>query len=72
MEAHRAVSLLFHIACAWALYALLRELQRWSASAEASQSRLAAFMLLHPVAVYAAGYLVQRSVVLATLFGPAG
>jgi tetratricopeptide (TPR) repeat protein len=74
IETHRAVSLLFHIACAWALYALLRELQRWSESAEAPQSRLVAlagacFMLLHPVAVYAAGYLVQRSTVLATLFG---
>ena len=74
METHRAVSLLFHIGCAWALYALLRELQRWSGSAEAPQARLAAFggagfMLLHPVAVYAAGYLVQRSMVLATLFG---
>lgn len=74
METHRAVSLLFHVGCAWALYGLLRELQRWSGTAEAPQSRLAAFggaafMLLHPVAVYAAGYLIQRSIVLATLFG---
>jgi protein O-mannosyl-transferase len=74
MEAHRAVSLLFHIGCAWTLYALLRELQRWSGSSETPQARLVAFsgagfILLHPVAVYAAGYLVQRSIVLATLFG---
>ena len=74
MEAHRAVSLLFHVGCAGALYALLRELQRWAGTSEAPQSRLAAFggagfMLLHPVAVYAAGYLIQRSIVLATLFG---
>ena len=74
METHRAVSLVFHIGCAWALYALLRELQRWCGSSDAPQSRLVAFggagfMLLHPVAVYAAGYLVQRSIVLATLFG---
>jgi protein O-mannosyl-transferase len=74
MEAHRAIGLLFHIGCAWTLYALLRELQRWSGSSEAPQARLVAFsgagfILLHPVAVYAAGYLVQRSIVLATLFG---
>jgi protein O-mannosyl-transferase len=74
MDMHRAASLLFHIGCAWSLYALLRELQRWCGTAEAPQSRLVAFggagfMLLHPVAVYAAGYLVQRSIVLATLFG---
>jgi tetratricopeptide (TPR) repeat protein len=74
METHRAVSLALHIACAWTLYALLRELQCWSESDELPQSRLlafggAAFMVLHPVAVYAAGYLVQRSIVLATLFG---
>ncbi len=74
MEMHRAVGLVFHVGCAWALYALLRELQRWCEIADAPQSRLvafggAAFMLLHPVAVYAAGYLVQRSIVLATLFG---
>jgi tetratricopeptide (TPR) repeat protein len=74
MEVHRAVSLAFHVGCAGALYALLRELQRWAGTAEALQSRLVAFggaavMLLHPVAVYAAGYLMQRSIVVATLFG---
>jgi tetratricopeptide (TPR) repeat protein len=64
IEAHRVVSLLFHISCAWALYALLRalEVQRLAAFAGA------ALFAVHPVAVYGAGYLVQRSIVLATLF----
>ena len=62
---HRLVSLLFHIACAWTLFALLRSL---------GVRRLAAFggaalFALHPVAVYGAAYLTQRSVVVATLFG---
>jgi tetratricopeptide (TPR) repeat protein len=74
MEVHRALSLVLHVACAGALYALLRELQQWAGTARAAQSRLVAFggaavMLLHPVSVYAAGYLVQRSIVLATLCG---
>lgn len=74
MEAHRIVGLALHIGCGWALYALLRELQRCSGREEGHQASMialggAGFMLLHPVAVYAAGYLVQRSIVLATLFG---
>ena len=48
-------------------------LQR-SGRAEAGRDRAlaagaAALFALHPVAVYAAGYLMQRSIVLATLFG---
>jgi tetratricopeptide (TPR) repeat protein len=76
MAAHRLTSLLFHVCCAWALYVLIRELQRSSppASTRAGAAPLvalvaAAAFALHPVAVYAAGYLVQRSIVLATLFG---
>ena len=73
IQVHRLVSLLFHVACAFALYCAIRELQRCTAS-EAPQARPAAFIgaalwLVHPAAVYGAGYLVQRSIVLATLFG---
>jgi len=64
MEMHRLVSLALHVACAWALYALLRslELRRFAAFAGA------ALFAVHPVAVYGAGYLTQRSIVVATLF----
>src|SRR5262245_30872621 len=64
IEAHRIVSLLLHIGCAWALYALLRALQLGRLAAFAG----AALFAVHPVAVYGAGYLMQRTIVVATLF----
>lgn len=73
--AQRVVSLILHIGCAFALYKLLLDLQR-SALRPAHDGDAAlragigaAAFALHPVAVYAAGYLVQRSIVMATLFG---
>jgi tetratricopeptide (TPR) repeat protein len=75
IEAHRILSLAFHVAAAWTLYALIRGLQCYSApDADAGRDRAlaagaAALFALHPVAAYAAGYLVQRSIILATLFG---
>lgn len=69
IEAHRLVSLLLHFGCAWALYALVRELQRhYGVEGRAAAFAGAAAFALHPVAVYGAGYLQQRSIVLATLF----
>jgi protein O-mannosyl-transferase len=73
IEAHRLASLAVHVACAWALYGLLRELQRSLAAGGEPQARLPAFFgaalfVLHPAGVYGAGYLVQRSILLATLF----
>ena len=66
MVAHRLISLALHVVCAWILYRLLVRLI-------GADSRLplagAALFAVHPVAVYGAGYLAQRSVVLATLFG---
>ena len=66
MEVHRLLSLALHVGCAWALYGILRRLlgagERWLALAGSL------LFVLHPVGVYAAGYLVQRSIVLATLF----
>jgi len=81
MEAHRILSLAFHIACSLALYKLLYDLLRavgWPdplAPASGAQPQAAtwacigaAAFAVHPVAVYGAGYLVQRTIVLATLF----
>ena len=77
IEAQRAVSALFHCGTAFALFIALRVLQaRWTPAATPQKQRrdslaalaAAAVFAVHPVAVYAAGYLVQRSIVLATLF----
>lgn len=80
-EIHRIISLAFHVACALALLKLIYELLRASASTpELGGQRhvgetaavialiAAIFFAIHPVAVYGAGYLVQRTIVLATLF----
>ena len=53
------------MACGWALFALLRSLDVRRLAALAG----AALFSVHPVAVYGAAYLMQRSIVLATLFG---
>ena len=81
IEAQRVFSLIFHVACALALYRLLYGLQRaalpgapaaqaqhFDAPAAMRAAMGATAFALHPVAVYGAAYLVQRSIVLATLF----
>ena len=79
MTAHRVVGLAFHIACALALYKLIYDLQRHAgrSATAASQEGLAAHapaffaaaaFAIHPVAVYGAGYLIQRMSVFAALF----
>jgi tetratricopeptide (TPR) repeat protein len=74
MEAQRIVGLVLHVLVALALYRLLLELQRATlpAASDADASLRAAIgaaaFALHPVAVYGAGYLVQRTIVMATLF----
>ncbi|MGH6884632.1 MAG: hypothetical protein ACREGK_00985 [Geminicoccales bacterium] len=73
--AHRVVSLMLHIGCALVLYKLLLDLQEAAlrpandADAALRAGIGAAAFALHPVAVYGAAYLVQRSIVMATLFG---
>jgi tetratricopeptide (TPR) repeat protein len=73
--AQRVVSLILHIGCALALYKLLLDLQRAAlrpvneADAALRAGIGAAAFALHPVAVYGAAYLVQRSIAMATLFG---
>jgi len=79
--AQRAVNLALHLAVAGALYALLARLfaltpfpedmavqPRFAASRRAALHVGVAFFTLHPVAVYAVGYLIQRSILMATLF----
>jgi protein O-mannosyl-transferase len=81
VEAHRIVSLVLHVLCALCLLKLIYDLMRAASPAgpqgsdfEAQRKALAyasigaAAFAIHPVAVYGAGYLVQRTIVLATLF----
>jgi protein O-mannosyl-transferase len=80
VEAHRVVGLLFHAACALALYLLIYQLLerapavRGGVPADGSRDAAiwafvgAAAFAVHPVAVYGAAYLVQRTILLATLF----
>ncbi|MGH8642174.1 MAG: hypothetical protein ACRET6_10705, partial [Burkholderiales bacterium] len=79
VEAHRVVTLALHIACSLAVYRLIFDVQRYAAPRispapvtgfEAHLPALvgAAVFAVHPVAVYGAGYLIQRTTLLATLF----
>ncbi|MBI4204999.1 MAG: tetratricopeptide repeat protein [Betaproteobacteria bacterium] len=79
-EIHRILSLVFHIATALALYKLVHDLLLGAARPDAKSPEAArvnaialaffgaAVFAIHPVAVYGAGYLVQRTTILATLF----
>lgn len=73
--AQRVVSLILHIGVALVLYKLLLDLQRATLRPTSDANTAlragigAAAFALHPVAVYGAAYLVQRSIVMATLFG---
>jgi len=79
MEAHRIVGLAFHVVCSLALYKLIFDLQQYATrragapavsglQAHAPAFVAAAAFAVHPVAVYGAGYLIQRMSVFATLF----
>jgi protein O-mannosyl-transferase len=81
LSVHRLFSLFFHSACVLALFKLIYELlcmlkARGPAIVADGTRRDAAIFAfagasvfaIHPVAVYGAGYLVQRSIVMATLF----
>jgi len=73
----RIGNLLLHGAVAMALFAFLLQLfslapqhtDKTGLSPRAAAFFAALLFALHPVATYAAGYLVQRSIVMATLFG---
>lgn len=81
VKAHRTVSLVLHLACALCLFKAIYDLMVAALAddprASGFESRKkaiacasigAAAFAVHPVAVYGAGYLVQRTIVMATLF----
>jgi hypothetical protein len=77
IAAQRTVSLALHIICACLLFSLLRSVLKYSrptnaraptASANVLPLAGATWFALNPVAVYGAAYLVERTIVLATLF----
>lgn len=80
LHVQRAINVMLHLATAWAVYRLtLLLLQRIEApenstadpATTATLPALTAGMalfVLSPVAVYATGYLIQRSIVMATMF----
>jgi tetratricopeptide (TPR) repeat protein len=75
---HRLLNVLFHAATAAVLFSFLARLFEAVPAAPAGGRQLRArwlalfgalIFLIHPVAVYGVAYLVQRPIVLATLFG---
>ncbi|MDO8300035.1 tetratricopeptide repeat protein [Lacisediminimonas sp.] len=74
-HAYRLVDAVLHAATAIALFVFLRSLLRHTCDQRTQQGTLdfaaaaaALLFALHPVASYAAGYIIQRSIVMATLF----
>lgn len=68
----RCTSLSLHVLTSYALYALVKQVADHAVPHRNNQrgAAVAALLfLLHPLAVYATGYLVQRTIVMATLFG---
>ncbi|HWU99508.1 MAG TPA: hypothetical protein VN114_13420, partial [Oxalicibacterium sp.] len=81
IELNRIFSLILHIMCGGMLYVLLRALllqakesvRNEQKNGNESKATLAALIgacwfVIHPVAVYGAGYLAQRTILFATLF----
>ena len=68
----RAINVGLHLAAAFVLYALVKQVSNHVAPHNNnSRAAMAAALLflLHPLAVYAVGYLIQRTILMATLFG---
>jgi tetratricopeptide (TPR) repeat protein len=68
IEGQRVVGALLHAAVGIALFMLIRELQKNRAENTWLAAAIAALFVVHPMAVYGAAYLAQRSLILATLF----
>ncbi|MCC6473045.1 MAG: tetratricopeptide repeat protein [Burkholderiales bacterium] len=74
LAGYRLANVLLHAGVALALFAFVRRLLKRAAPAVAHTRREAAALaagavvLVHPVSVYAVGYLAQRSIVMAALF----
>lgn len=70
--AQRVINVVLHVLCAYVLYALIVRVSNHVAPHRNNQrAALAAALLFlaHPLAVYAVGYLIQRTILMATLFG---
>lgn len=70
--AQRSINVGLHLVTAFALYALVRQVSQHVAphrNNERAAWAAALLFLLHPLAVYTVGYLIQRSLLMATLFG---
>jgi protein O-mannosyl-transferase len=70
--AQRIINVGLHALTALTLYALVKQVGRHvSPDGNSERAALAAavLFLLHPLAVYTVGYLVQRTILMATLFG---
>lgn len=68
----RSVSVGVHVLTAFVLYSLVKQVSDRVAphrNNERAAVAAALLFLLHPLAVYAVGYLVQRTILMATLFG---
>ncbi|UCV04494.1 glycosyltransferase family 39 protein [Dechloromonas denitrificans] len=73
IEVHRIISLLLHLINTFLLFRLLGTWLKEIGEAPPPNATLLAaagslFFAIHPVAVYGAGYLVQRTILFATLF----
>lgn len=70
--AQRSINVGLHLVTALVLYALVRQVSNHAAphrNNERAALAAALLFLVHPLAVYAVGYLIQRTVLMASLFG---
>lgn len=70
--AQRSANVGLHALTAFGLYSLIRQISSHVAphrNNERAAVAAALLFLLHPLAVYAVGYMVQRTILMATLFG---
>ena len=70
--AQRSVNLAIHLLTAFVLYSLVKQVSNHVAPHQGNErAAFAAALLfvLHPLAVYAVGYMIQRTILMATLFG---
>lgn len=70
--AQRSINVGLHLVTAFVLYALVKQVSNHAAphrNNERAAMAAALLFLLHPLAVYAVGYLIQRTILMATLFG---
>jgi protein O-mannosyl-transferase len=70
--AQRIINVGLHLTTGFVLYALVKQVSDRAAphrNNERAALAAALLFLLHPLAVYAVGYLIQRTIIMATLFG---